>query len=129
MTPTTSALIAKAEMALATAEREMRVEDRPNFDAVCFHSERCAERYLKARLHEAGVPFPESTRHLVVLLQLCLDLDPGWEVFRPHLRKLTTHGFQADDLNVLTSREAARESLHLCTEFRFTARRGLGLPV
>ena len=129
MNPMTAALVTKAEMALATASREMQVQDRPNFDAVCLHSELCAERYLKARLHEAGIPFPETTRHLVVLLQLCLDLDPAWEVFRTHLRKLTTHGFQAGEPESHTPRDTARESLHLCTEFRYTVRKGMGLPV
>ncbi len=127
MLPMTAALVTKAEMALATAQREMEVTDQPNFDAVALHSEQCAERYLKARLLEAGISFPESSHHLVVLLQLCLDLNPAWETFRHHLRRLTTHGFQAQEPEHLTPAEAARESLYLCTEFRAAVRLTLGL--
>lgn len=126
MLPMTAAFVAKAEHALATAEREAAVRDRPNFDAVCLHSERCAERYLKATLLEAGIPFPD-TRHLVVLLQLCLDLDPHWEHFRHHLRLLTTHGFQVEEADSVVTLEMAQESLDLCQEFRTAVRTSLGL--
>ena len=128
MLPLTASLVTKAEMALATAEREMAVQERPNHGAVCLHSERCAERYLKARLVEAGIAFPESTRHLVVLLQLCLDLDPEWELYRHHLRTLTTRGFQVDDPQTIMGRDAARECLDLGLEFRAAVRSRLGLP-
>jgi HEPN domain-containing protein len=127
MMPMSEALVAKAEMALNTAERELAVEVGPNFDAVCQHAEQCVERYLKARLMEEDIPFPEYTRHLVVLLELCLEQDPTWETFRSHLRTLTTLGFQAEITEHITGFEAAKESLELCREFRAAARQTLGL--
>ena len=127
MMPMSAALVAKAEMALNTAERELSVENNANFDAVCQHSEQCVERYLKARLMEEDIPFPEYTRHLVVLLELCLAQDPSWEAFRSHLRTLTTLGFQADLTEHVTGFEAAKESVELCREFRTAARQSLGL--
>ena len=127
MMPMTAALVAKAEMALATAERELAVDRNANYDAVCHHAEQCAERYLKARLMEEDIPFPEYTRHLVVLLELCLEEDAAWETFRGHLRTLTTLGFQAEVTEHITGFEAAKESLGLCREFRAAARQSLGL--
>jgi len=127
MMPMTAALVHKAEKALATAERELAVTEEPNFDAVCYHAEKCAEFYLKARLMEKAIPFPESTRHLVVLLELCLEPDTDWESFRAHLRSLTTLAFQADDPEFAIGYAAARGSLGLCRDFRAAARERLGL--
>ena len=42
--------IAKAEGDFATAQRELRARRAPNYDAACFHSQQCAEKYLKAFL-------------------------------------------------------------------------------
>jgi len=50
MKPLTSEWVEKAEGDLATAKREIRVRKAPNFDAVCFHAQQCAEKYLKALL-------------------------------------------------------------------------------
>ena len=85
----TRAWVLKAEADLETANREVAVEERPNYDAVCFHAHQCAERYLKARLQQEDIPFPE-TNHLVVLLHLCLDLEPSWIDCIDHLRFLTS---------------------------------------
>ena len=35
--------IDKAEGDFATAQRELQVQQMPNYDAVCFHSQQCAE--------------------------------------------------------------------------------------
>jgi HEPN domain-containing protein len=50
MTPLTREWIDKAEGDFATARREIRVRQAPNYDAVCFHAQQCVEKYLKARL-------------------------------------------------------------------------------
>lgn len=127
MMPMTAALVAKAEMALKTAERELAAEANPNYDAVCLHAQQCVERYLKARLMEEDIPFPEYTQHLVVLLELCLEKDAAWETFRSHLRTLTTLAFQAEITEHITGFQAAKESVALCREFRVAARQALGL--
>lgn len=38
----------KAEGNYATAERELRARKFINYDAVCFHAQQMAEKYLKA---------------------------------------------------------------------------------
>ncbi len=87
MNELTAEWIAKAEGDNATAERELRVLDRPNYDAVCFHAQQTAEKYLKAFLQENRAAFPK-THSLVELLELCLSLDDELEKLRPNLIRL-----------------------------------------
>jgi HEPN domain-containing protein len=46
--------IFKAEGDFTTAERELVATVAPNYDAVCFHAQPCAEKYLKALLIVRG---------------------------------------------------------------------------
>lgn len=39
--------VAKAEGDFATAWRELAATESPNYDAVCFHAQQCAEKYFK----------------------------------------------------------------------------------
>ncbi len=59
MKPLTLEWITKAEedFAAAIASDRLRKHVPPN--AVCFHSQPCAEEYPKARLREAGLPVPK----------------------------------------------------------------------
>jgi HEPN domain-containing protein len=47
--------IEKAEGDWDMAQRAYRARKRPNYDAACFHTQQCAEKYLKARRNEAGI--------------------------------------------------------------------------
>jgi HEPN domain-containing protein len=71
MKPTTLEWIDKAEGDFATAQVSYRTRKLPNNDAVCFHAQQCAEKYLKARLEEAGLAIPR-THSLFALLTLIL---------------------------------------------------------
>ena len=122
----TEAWASKAEADLETARRELHVEDRPNFEAVCFHAQLSALRYLKARLLKADTPFP-STTHLVVLLELCMNDEPDWEEFRPHLRSLNHLAAQLEDPECQPDGPTAAEAYSLAKSFRDTARPTLGL--
>ena len=87
MNALTAEWVSKAEGDYATAGRELRVNDRPNFDAVCFHAQQTAEKYLKALLQENQVRFPK-THSLIELLELCLPLDETLENLRSDLIRL-----------------------------------------
>lgn len=87
MNELTAEWVTKAEGDYATASRELRVEDMPNFDAVCFHAQQTAEKYLKALLQENGIAFPK-THSLIELLELCLDIDDSLETLRADLIRL-----------------------------------------
>lgn len=49
MKATTREWIEKAEADFVSAGREYRARHRPNFDAACFFSQQCIEKYLKGR--------------------------------------------------------------------------------
>ena len=87
MNELTAEWIAKAEGDYATAGRELRARRRPNYDAVCFHAQQTAEKYLKAFLQEKGVVFPK-THSLIELLQLVVPYDASFELQRDLLIRL-----------------------------------------
>jgi HEPN domain-containing protein len=87
MNDLTAEWIAKAEGDYATAGRELRARRRPNYDAVCFHAQQTAEKYLKAFLQEQGADFPK-THSLIELLQLVAPLDASFELQRDVLIRL-----------------------------------------
>ena len=124
MKPMTRAWAVKAEANLATAQREAGIKDDPNFEAVCHHAKECALHYLRARLEEAEIPFP-VTSHLVVLLELCLDLEPSWDYYRENLRFLTTSANQSMEPESRTNRKIAHQALEMAKVFRDEVRRGL----
>ena len=68
----TTEWVKKAEGDMKTAQREFAVQEEPNHDAVCFHAQQCAEKYLKARIIEEGLPVTRTHDLEVVLNQLLL---------------------------------------------------------
>src|SRR3989339_247545 len=93
MKPETAEWVEKAEGDFRTAGREKNTAEYPNYDAACFHAQQSAEKYLKARLIEAGRSFPK-THDLSALLNLVLPVEPLWEAFREELERLTDLGIE-----------------------------------
>ncbi len=85
MKPLTREWVNKAEGDRSTARREMRVRKEPNFDAVCFHSQQCAEKYLKALLQERAAAIPR-THNLEALAKPMLASIPALVALTPDLR-------------------------------------------
>ena len=81
MNPLVNEWTAKAEANFNTARRELEVTNAPNYDAVCFHAQQCAEKYLKAKLVDAGVEFGK-THDLGITLNLLVRIVPSWESLR-----------------------------------------------
>jgi len=65
----------------------------PVFDAICFHAQQCAEKYLKAWLTEQGTPFPR-THDLESLAKFCLPTFPDLSAILNDLRFLTSFGVE-----------------------------------
>ena len=93
MKPITQEWINKAEADFATAQRELQVQQRPNYDAVCFHAQQCIEKYLKACLQEESIAFTK-THDLNRLLDLLLPTQPEWEFLYPALYALTVYAVE-----------------------------------
>ena len=126
MKPMTREWVAKAEGDFATFQRELRARKNPNYDALCFHAQQCAEKYLKARLCEAGVTFAK-VHDLVVLLEAALPAEPLWEAHRATLAALTDYAVAFRYPGESADREAAKDAARHCKAFRKTARAALGL--
>lgn len=126
MNPITSELVSKAEGDFATAQRELKVLEGANYDAVCFHAQQCVEKYLKARLQELGVPFGK-THDLSTLLDLILPIDATWDALREDLRALTvfavTYRYPGDSADETDAREAVSR----CEKVRGVLRASLNL--
>jgi HEPN domain-containing protein len=55
MKPITREWISKAEGDWNAAGTLFRARKHPNYDGACFHTQQCAEKYLKAKLEETGI--------------------------------------------------------------------------
>jgi HEPN domain-containing protein len=126
MKPITLEWIDKAEGDFATAERELQVQQRPNFDAVCFHSQQCAEKYLKACLQEANVAF-SKTHDLGTLLDLCLPIEPNWSSLRSVADTLTTYAVEFRYPGVSANQALAIQSFQNCSTVRNAIRQHFAL--
>ena len=126
MKPITREWVAKAEGDFATVERESRARKNPNYDGICFHAQQCAEKYLKARLSEAGIEF-SKTHDLHSLLKPALALEPAWEMYRADLAYLNDFAVAFRYPGDSADRKTAMEARKLVRVFRQAARAALGL--
>ncbi|MFZ4695832.1 MAG: HEPN domain-containing protein [Verrucomicrobiia bacterium] len=126
MKPLTREWVEKAEGDFTTAVREMRARSRPNYDASCFHSQQCAEKYMKARLQEANLAFGK-THNLTALLDLALPVEPLWEALRASLQTLNAYAVEVRYPGESADRQMARKALALCTGVRNQVRESLRL--
>ncbi len=85
--------LVKADGDYASALREVRARNHPNYDSACFHAQQCIEKYLKAVLIKKRMPF-SKVHDLEVLLDLCLAAYPLWEPMRDDMQLLTQYAVQ-----------------------------------
>jgi len=116
----------KAEGDFHTASREARIRKAPNYDAVCFHCQQCAEKYLKAYLQEQGQRFP-PVHDLIELLELCLPYDGTFELQRDFLKDLTKYAVEFRYSGELATKDDARAALQTMKAVRAFVRQRLGL--
>ena len=126
MKPLTKEWVKKAEGDYVTARRELRARKSPNYDAVCFHCQQCAEKYLKGYLVQQGQPF-RPVHDLIELLELCLLCDGTFELQRDLLKDLTRYAVQFRYPGEMATKEDARAALQVVKAVRAFARSRLGL--
>ena len=126
MKPSTREWVKKAEsdyqLGLALARRRKTLVR----DQACFMFQQSAEKYLKARLEEAHLPFPK-THQLPDLIKLALPVEPLWSALLPAAGRLSVYavafrypGYEATAAQMQTAAKDARA-------IRQEARHGLGL--
>ena len=118
--------IAKAEGDFATAGRELRARRKANYDAVCFHSQQCAEKYLKSilTLHEKHIP---KIHFLLELLALIEKFDPSYEFLKPDLESLEDFSVRFRYPGEFADKEDARKAYSSLKVIRKFIRPKLGL--
>ena len=126
MNPLTVEWVDKAERDYLTAGREVRVRRRANWDAVCFHAQQSAEKYLKAFLHHHNITFPK-THDLIELLELCLSSDASFEFQRGALILLNRYAVSYRYPGASADKDEAKSAYNTIKSVRTFMRVKLGL--
>lgn len=89
--------IIKAEHDLKTAKDEI-ITDNPATDVVCFHTQQCAEKYLKAYLVYNDIEITKSlkTHDISELIDFCKDIETmfGQVISENEADKLTNYAIE-----------------------------------
>ncbi len=128
MKASTMEWIEKAEGDWDVAQHLYRVRKRPNYDAACFHAQQCVEKYLKAKLNEAGQMF-DKTHDLSELLKQVAAIEPGWQVLKPTAIFLTEFAVLYRYPGRIATKAQAQRAIKDCREARRVIRTAFGLPV
>src|SRR3954468_16468301 len=124
MTRLTREWFRKAERDLLVARQAYAA--RPSVhDAVCFHCQQCAEKYLKGLLNERGIAFPR-THELADLVDL-LAIEPTVKTLRAPADGLTRYAVEYRYPGALATRRQATAALNAAVGIRAAVRRCLGL--
>jgi len=125
MKPETEEWVAKADADLDTAKREVAVVDAPNYDAVCFHSQQCAEKYLKAVMVEDGLRVPRI-HDLEALLNSLAPQHPELQKVIHLARILSAMAVEVRYPGMTADEDDAEESVRAAVAIRDVVRVVLG---
>lgn len=126
MNPATREWVAYVEADYATALVMRRSRKTHSRQIVCFHLQQCLEKYLKARLLEAGVEFTK-THDLEGLLDLAVPIEPLWAAHRHALSSITDHAVLSRyPGHPVTAREV-KDLIQVADAIRKLIRSSLGL--
>lgn len=126
MHPLTVEWVQKAEADWSTMRREFAVRQDPNYDAVCFHAQQCAEKYLKALLKENGLAVPK-THDLAALLGMLVESYSELAVYADRMDSLSDLAVEVRYPGVVTDQQDARDALELAGQIRECIRSLLSL--
>ncbi len=126
MKPSTAEWVEKAEEDWVSLLRSYRARKEPSYNVACFHAQQCAEKYLKARLVEAGSAYPK-THDLSLLLTLVQPLEPGLGILQPALDALNKYAIAYRYPGQSATRADAKDAVNDCRTVRQMIRASLGL--
>ena len=98
----------------------------PVYDAICFHAQQCIEKYLKAWLQEADIPF-SKTHNLKDLLSLIVSTIPSWRAWHEDFSSFTTHAVDLRYPGEFATAEDAEHAVRICTDVRQAVRAQLNV--
>ena len=94
-----------------------RRSENSNFDAVCFHSQQCIEKLMKAMLIKNGVT-PPKIHDLFQLNLLLAQVCKKWSCRPEDLRYLTRASVDFRYPGESADRDEATEALKICSNLR-----------
>jgi len=107
------------ETALALMRRQKVLAD------FCFHCQQCVEKYLKARLEEAGRHVPK-THDCEALLNDLLSLEPLWAPWKGTLARLSDYAVRLRYPGFSATKAEAKRAVKDCRGIRKEVRLSLG---
>ena len=125
--PLTEEWVQKAEGDYTVAQQVLQGQTPVN-DAICFHAQQCIEKYLKAWLQQADIPFPR-THDLQALLNLIVPILPAWDAWREDFSKLSEHVVDPRYPGKFATDGEAAHAMRICNEVRRAVRGQLKLPL
>ena len=128
MKPQTNEWVEKAEGDWNMARQLKRVRKDVNYDGVCFHCQQSVEKYLKARLEEAGIGYPR-THDLIKLLTLAVQVERKWVALQPVIAALNPYAVAYRYPGFNATEPDAKDAIKSCRKVRRAIRTSLGLPV
>jgi len=128
MKQSTQAWVERAEEDWGVAVREARARKIPRYNLACNLAQQCAEKYLKARLEEAGISF-KKTHDLEELLNQILSAQPTWNVLQKGAAYLSAFAVDYRYPGVNATSAMARDAVKSCGNLRKAVRASLGLPI
>lgn len=120
--------IRKAENDFKVAFREIMRDDEPVYDAICFHSQQCIEKYLKAVLQENDV-YIERTHDLWKIAKNCIPYLNYLQELKEKLISVSAYAVEIRYPGESATEEEAKESFDICKEVRKLVRKYFGLEV
>ncbi len=127
--PTVRAWVQKAENDLKVAKDQIK-SPRPATDAICFHSQQCAEKYLKAFLVFHHHPVPR-THNIAWLIVQCAEIDAEFmTLLQSDIPLLSTYAVEVryPDLGpeLFPSKAEAQQAIKLAEQVRAFVLRKIG---
>jgi len=118
--------VTKAEEDFALVSSLARPRKKPLWGPLAFHAQQCVEKYLKARINEAGGKI-QKTHDLDKLLSAVTPLEPLWAAYLNAFQQLTAYAVAARYPGLTLSKIEAMAARKICRAFRRDARSSLGL--
>ncbi|MFH1540668.1 MAG: HEPN domain-containing protein [Elusimicrobiota bacterium] len=116
----------KAENDIINADNTIEMETPP-CDTICFHSQQCAEKYLKGFLTFYEIEFPK-THSLEDIILLCKRVEPLIESEIGEVEILSNYGVEVrcpDEIYCDISKEDAIEAINLAKKVKLVVLRYL----
>ena len=126
MNPVVTEWIKKAEGDYKTSAKLAKGIAPDYFDAICFHAQQCAEKYLKAFLVEQNIEF-ERTHDLEDLLRNILKRNREFEFIKRDLEFLNRFSVKVRYPGDFASKEETIHSIKAMKIVRKYTREALGL--